>query len=95
MTVTSIKDYSILSFSARRAGKRQIEGAAYFSMGILYDNLGKYGKAIEQYRKFLAVCQSTQDSLGQALAHNSLGLDHMLLACPYHKGKVEKKRGDG
>ena len=59
-------------------------------MGVLYDNLGKYGKAIEQYRKFLSVSKSTQDALGQALAYNSLGLDHMLLACPSQQGTLVK-----
>lgn len=87
MTITSIKDYSILSLSAKRAGKRTIEGAAYYSMGVLYDNLGKYTKAIEQYSKFLHVCESTEDALGQALAYNYLGLDSMVLACASQKGE--------
>ena len=42
-----LKDYDILSFACKRAGKSRDEGRAYYSTGVLYDNLGKYKEAIE------------------------------------------------
>ena len=44
-----IKDYNILAFACKRAGKSRDEGRAYYSTGVLLDNLGKFKKAIEQY----------------------------------------------
>jgi hypothetical protein len=37
-----LKDYDILAFACKRAGKSRDEGRAYYSTGVLYDNLGKY-----------------------------------------------------
>ena len=48
-----LKDYAILAFACKRAGKSRDEGRAYYSTGVLYDNLGKYKSAITQYKKFL------------------------------------------
>ena len=48
-----LKDYEILAFACKRAGKSRDEGRAYYSTGVLYDNLGKYKEAISQYQKFL------------------------------------------
>ena len=48
-----LKDYNILAFACKRAGKSRDEGRAYYSTGVLYDNLGKYKAAIEQYKRFL------------------------------------------
>jgi hypothetical protein len=42
-----LKDYNILAFACKRAGKSRDEGRAYYSTGVLYDNLGKYKQAIE------------------------------------------------
>ena len=42
-----LKDYDILAFACKRAGKSRDEGRAYYSTGVLYDNLGKYLAAIE------------------------------------------------
>ena len=42
-----LKDYNILAFACKRAGKSRDEGRAYYSSGVLYDNLGKYKQAIE------------------------------------------------
>lgn len=46
---------------------------------MLYDNIKKYKKAIEYYSKFLLVCKSINDSHGEALAYNCLGVDYQLL----------------
>jgi tetratricopeptide (TPR) repeat protein len=48
-----LKDYQILAFACKRAGKSRDEGRAYYSTGVLYDNLGKYKLAVEEYKKFL------------------------------------------
>ena len=48
-----LKDYDILAFACRRAGKSRDEGRAYYSTGVLFDNLGKYKQAVESYKKFL------------------------------------------
>lgn len=48
-----LKDYNILAFACKRAGKSRDEGRAYYSTGVLFDNLGKYKQAIEQYKRFL------------------------------------------
>lgn len=41
-----LKDYEMLAFGCRRAGKVRDEGRAYYSIGVLYDNIKKYKKAI-------------------------------------------------
>lgn len=48
-----LKDYNILAFACKRAGKSRDEGRAYYSTGVLFDNLGKFKQAIDQYKKFL------------------------------------------
>jgi hypothetical protein len=52
-----LKDYSVLAFACRRAGKTRDEGRAYYSMGVLCDNIGKQLEAIGHYKKFLSVCK--------------------------------------
>jgi hypothetical protein len=59
-----LKDYEMLAFGCRRSGKVRDEGRAYYSMGVLYDNMKKYRKAVECYLKFLQVCKSINDSHG-------------------------------
>ena len=68
-------------------------------MGILYDNLGKWEKAIEKYMKFLEVCKQIGDAHGEGLAYNCIGVDYQLLsdekpdrirqAIEYHKKHEE------
>lgn len=41
-----LKDYEILAFACKRAGKSRDEGRSYYSTGVLYDNLGKFKDAI-------------------------------------------------
>ena len=74
-----LKDYDILAFACKRAGKSRDEGRAYYSTGVLYDNLGKFSAAIEQYKKFLQVCKAIGDVHGEALAYNCIGVDYMKL----------------
>ena len=80
-TITKrLKDYSMLAFACKRAGKTRDEGRAYYSMGVLYDNMNNYSKAIASYEKFLTVCQSIGDSHGEALAYNCVGVDYHHMA---------------
>jgi len=74
-----LKDYDILAFACRRAGKSRDEGRAYYSTGVLYDNLGKFKLAVESYKKFLQVCKAIGDVHGEALAYNCIGVDYMKL----------------
>ena len=46
---------------------------------MLYDNIKKHKKAIEFYLKFLQVCKSINDTHGEALAYNCIGVDYQLL----------------
>jgi len=85
-----LADYHILAFACKRAGKARVsssvinaskdEGRAYYSTGVLYDNLGKFKMAIEQYKKFLQVCKAIGDVHGEALAYNCIGVGYMKLA---------------
>jgi tetratricopeptide (TPR) repeat protein len=74
-----LKDYNILAFACKRAGKSRDEGRAYYSTGVLYDNLGKFKEAVDQYEKFLTVCRAIGDVHGEALAYNCIGVDYMKL----------------
>jgi tetratricopeptide (TPR) repeat protein len=80
MITKRLKDYSMLAFACKRAGKTRDEGRAYYSTGVLYDNLNNYTKAIAAYEKFLTVCQSIGDSHGEALAYNCIGVDYHHMA---------------
>ena len=57
-----------------------MEGAAYFSMGVLLDNMEQYSKALDCYKKFVAVCQKLGDVSGEALAYNCIGVDFQHMA---------------
>ena len=41
---TAISDFTVLAFSSKRSGKKDIEGTAYVSLGVIYDNQGDYLK---------------------------------------------------
>jgi len=75
-----LKDYNMLAFACKRAGKHRDEGRAYYSEGVLCDNLGKYKTAISFYKKFLEVCIAIGDTHGEALAYNCIGVDYQQLA---------------
>jgi tetratricopeptide (TPR) repeat protein len=87
-----LKDYDILAFACKRAGKSRDEGRAYYSTGVLYDNLGKYRQAVDQYKKFLQVCKAIGDVHGEALAYNCIGVDYMKMGESdpnYYKDAIE------
>ena len=39
---TAIRDYSVLAFSSKRAGKRDVEAAAYVSLAVIHDNQNNF-----------------------------------------------------
>jgi len=71
-----LSDAKMLAQASRRAGKVRFEGIAYYKMGVLHDNLKEYKKAIAQYKKFLAICVRTNDTVGEALAYNCIAVDY-------------------
>jgi tetratricopeptide (TPR) repeat protein len=75
-----LKDYKLLAFACKRAGKARDEGRAHYSTGVLYDNLGNYQAAIQSYQQFLSICKSIGDSHGEALAYNCIGVDFQKLS---------------
>lgn len=77
-----LRDYAMLAHACKRAGKVRDEGRAYFSMGVLHDNMQNYRLAVAFYEKFLRVCQEIGDSHGEALAYNCVGVNYQMLAQP-------------
>ena len=80
---TSIKDFYVVAQTSKRANKKQDEGEAYVSLGVIYDNLKQYHNSIEQYMKYLMICETTNDIIGIATSCNCLGVNYMLLASPH------------
>ena len=58
------KDYKMLQDACFRANKPRDEGRAYYSRGVLLDNLGKHKEAITEYLKFLELCSEIGDTHG-------------------------------
>eukprot|EP01041_Mallomonas_annulata_P000606 gene606-1170_t len=79
---TSIKDYTVLAFSSRRAGKRDVEASAYVSIGVLLDNQEHYDQAIDSYKQYLDICREVGDIIGEGVACNCIGVNYMLIASP-------------
>ena len=79
---TAISDFTVLAFSSKRSGKKDVEATAYVSLGVIYDNQGDLPKAIENYKLYAGICEEIGDIVGHACACNCLGVDYMLLACP-------------
>mmetsp|Transcript_5041 Transcript_5041/g.12397 ORF Transcript_5041/g.12397 Transcript_5041/m.12397 type:complete len:435 (-) Transcript_5041:86-1390(-) len=77
-SIKRIRDLEMLTFACRRANKIREEGRAYFSLGVLQDNIGNYEKAIKSYANFLKVCKECNDTQGCALAYHCLGVDHQI-----------------
>ena len=70
----------MLAFACKRADRPRNEGRAYYSSGVLHDNLGQYQKAIKCYKKFLSVCQRIGDTHGISLSYNCIGVAYQKLA---------------
>ena len=67
---TEIANYATLAFSSRRAHKAETEAQAYFSIGVLHDNVGQFHAALESYRQFRETAVAMRDPVAEALASN-------------------------
>ncbi len=79
---TSIKDFNLLAFSSKRAGKKDVEATAHASLGVIFDNQANYELANESYKSYLQICDEIGDNIGSACACNCIGVNYLLLACP-------------
>ena len=79
---TKISNFRHLAFSSRRAGRRETEAQAYFSIGVMHDNEGQFDEALRAYGQFLQVARDIDDVEKEALAYNAMGVDEMAAACP-------------
>mmetsp|Transcript_2826 Transcript_2826/g.5212 ORF Transcript_2826/g.5212 Transcript_2826/m.5212 type:complete len:373 (-) Transcript_2826:48-1166(-) len=77
-----IRDYTTLAFSMKRAGNTEAEAAAYFCVGVTYDNMGRRKDAMKGYKKFLTLSREIDDKVGECLAYNCMGICLMFQACP-------------
>ena len=85
---TAIRDLELRAAACRRGERTRREGMAYFSMGVLYDNMEDRNSAVSCYKKFVGTCQQTNDVVGAALAFNCIGVNYIAL------GEAAGKRGD-
>ncbi|CAM9704716.1 unnamed protein product, partial [Ectocarpus sp. 13 AM-2016] len=69
----AMSDYHMLAFSSQRSGRHEMEGLAYYSAGVTMDSMGQYPKAMENYKKFLAVCKTLKDPFIEGVCHNCMG----------------------
>jgi tetratricopeptide (TPR) repeat protein len=66
-------------------------------MGVCYDNLGHFKKAMTCYQSFAEVLQGSEDKFAEALAHNCIGVGYQLLAKGLERslrGEDRDKKGD-
>ena len=49
-SITAIKDFTMLAFSSKRAGKKEVEAGAYLALGIIYDNQSKRKQVSANYQ---------------------------------------------
>ncbi|TMW63112.1 hypothetical protein Poli38472_002053 [Pythium oligandrum] len=75
------KEYTMLAESSKRAGRHDAECTAHLCLGIIYDNVEDYTKAIECYLLVLSISESTQQKLFTALAANCIGVNYQLMSC--------------
>jgi tetratricopeptide (TPR) repeat protein len=60
--------------AARKLKHRQAEGVHLGNLGITYDALGEYRRAVESHEKCLDIARETGDRLGEGQALGNLGL---------------------
>ncbi|TYZ63765.1 hypothetical protein PybrP1_004909 [[Pythium] brassicae (nom. inval.)] len=75
-----IKEYLMLAESSKRAGRHDAECAAHLCLGITYDNVEEFTKAIDCYLLVLSISESTQHKVFTGLAANCIGVNYQLLA---------------
>lgn len=75
-----IRDYIVRASACRRAGRRQAEANTFYCMGVLWDNIGEYGSAIECYEQFRKILNSAEDDkFAESLAQNSIGVSYQYM----------------
>ena len=74
-----LDDYNLKAIACKRAGVQQGEATAWYSKGVIYDNLREYTKAIKCYEKYLHICSKIDDVGGKAIAYNSLAISYQCL----------------
>jgi tetratricopeptide (TPR) repeat protein len=89
-----IADLKLLAESASRSGNLYQALQANHKMGVILDNEGIYGEAIEKYKRFLSLCITSKNAQGEALAYNCLGIDTFKLgqyddSIQYHNKHLE------
>jgi len=68
-------DLKLLADSSSRSGNVYQALQAYHKMGVVLDNQGMHAEAIQKYKQFLALCITSKNTQGEALAYNCLGID--------------------
>eukprot|EP00928_Gymnodinium_smaydae_P045820 TRINITY_DN304_c0_g1_i1.p1 TRINITY_DN304_c0_g1~~TRINITY_DN304_c0_g1_i1.p1 ORF type:complete len:430 (+),score=82.25 TRINITY_DN304_c0_g1_i1:129-1418(+) len=89
-----IADMRLLADSASRSGNVYQALQAYHKMGVVYDNQGMHAEAIQKYKQFLALCITSKNTQGEALAYNCLGINTFKLgqyddSIQYHNKHLE------
>ena len=86
---------------AKQIGNRAGEGASYGNLGIAYDSLGDYQRAIEYHEKRLKFAKEIGDRAGEGAAYGNLGnaynsLSEYQKAIEYHEKflKIAKETGN-
>lgn len=95
-----IADLKLLADSASRSGNVYQALQAYHKMGIVFDNQGMFAEGIQKYKQFLALCITSKNTQGEALAYNCLGIDTFKLgqyddSIQYHNKHLELADGTG
>ncbi|XP_074632061.1 uncharacterized protein LOC141890475 [Acropora palmata] len=95
------KNLKIAKEIAKEIGDRAGEGRAYGNLGIAYQSLGDYQKAIEYHEKRLKIAKEIGDRAGEGRAYGNLGNAYQSLgdyqkAIEYHEKHltIAKEIGD-
>ena len=87
---TRIDWWETAAVGARRSGNRSAEGVALGNLGLAYDDLGEFAKAIEYYERSLILLRETGDKRGEGIMLGNLGITYKNLgetakAIEYHE----------
>lgn len=87
--------------AARRLKRRSAEGVHLGNLGIAYQSLGEYRRAIEYYEQRLLIAREIGDRRGEGRSWGNLGNAYLLLgeyrhAVEYHKQhlQIARERGE-
>ena len=65
---------------AKEVGDKHGEGGAYGDLGIAYDSLGDFKKAIEYHKLYLKIAKDVGDKHGEGNAYGNLSKAYRRLA---------------